>query len=240
MRRDIRATSSAAFGKYIIFSKAKLEETRDDWKPLAVWGSDAGTLLRQVFGSAPTERFGSTSADDHIIVQTDEAGQRFECYLLDASKEERLQQIDSVMQRVTEAEWQALQITDGIARIEATTVEEFIPQTLNYDLTGHISFTKGCYTGQEVVARLHYRGKTKRRAYVAQVHAVDTYTAGTVLYEAGSGKNVGNLINSSITQDKTYVLVTATLEGVINGLHLGAIDGPLLTMGELPYSLDSN
>ena len=240
MRRDIRTASSAAFGKYIIFSKATLNEAREDWRPIAIWGPDAVARLREVFDSVPAERFGACFAEDYVLVQTDEVGHRFECFLADASSEERLRQMDNVMQEAGEAEWQALQITDGIARIEVSTVEEFIPQTLNYDLTGHISFTKGCYTGQEVVARLHYRGKSKRRAYVAQLPIAIQCTAGTSLYDAESGQSIGNIVNTSSAHDKRYALVTATAEGITNGLHLGAIDGPLLTVGELPYSLGSD
>ncbi len=169
LRRDIRARSSTTFGKYIIFSKAKLDDTREDWAPYAVWGQDAANALGKIFGELPSARFGSTRGDGFVLVQTDEQGQQFECYLLNTSNGAHLARMDEMMTPGSETQWQALQIANGIARIEAATVEEFVPQILNYDHTGHISFNKGCYTGQEVVARLHYLGKPKRRTYVAEL-----------------------------------------------------------------------
>jgi tRNA-modifying protein YgfZ len=240
MRRAIRASSSAVFGKYIIFSKAKLDATREDWAPYAVWGPEAASALGKIFDELPTERFGASSGDGFVVVQTDEQGQQFECYLHSSSNATYLARMDEVMPLGTEADWQALQIINGIARIEAATVEEFVPQILNYDRTGHISFNKGCYTGQEVVARLHYRGKPKRRTYVAELPVETSCPAGTAVHDAVSGENVGVIVNCCTAQGKTRALVTATAGGVANGLRLTAADGPLLTLGELPYSLETD
>jgi len=236
MHRSIRASSSAAFGKYIIFSKAELDDTREDWKPYAVWGSDAATTLAKLFGQVPTERFGTIGGDNVVIVQTDQRGEQFECYLHASYRQESM---GEVMQLATEPEWQALQMAHGIVRIEASTAEEFVPQTLNYDLTGHVSFKKGCYTGQEVVARLHYLGKPKRRTGLAQLSVASNCTVGTAVYDAVSGRNAGSIVNCCAVEGDTTVLVAATKEGLGNGLHVGAADGPLLVRRELPYSLDS-
>jgi folate-binding protein YgfZ len=240
MRRDIRASSSATFGKYIIFSKAELDDQRDDWQVVACWGADAAQTLREVFGAVPTARFGACGGDDFVLVQVDERGRQFECYLDSETSPQRLAQIDELMQQSVESEWQALEIAAGIARIEAATVEEFVPQMLNYDLTGHISFNKGCYTGQEVVARLHYRGKSKRRMYLADLPGTEPTAAGTPLFSTGTEQSVGNVVNSAITDGQVLGLVVATANGVENGLHLGAKDGPVLSIGELPYSLESD
>jgi tRNA-modifying protein YgfZ len=238
MRRDIRASSSMAFGKYIIFSKAKLDDTREDWAPYAVWGPAAATALKELFAGLPAERYGATSGDGYVLVQTDEQGRQFECYLHSSCSEKWLSRMAGVMSPSSEAEWRLLQISNGIARIEAATVEEFVPQILNYDLTGHISFNKGCYTGQEVVARLHYRGKPKRRTYLAELPVESIYPAGTAVYEAVSGQSVGTIVNCCAARGKTHALVAATEGGIGNGLHIAAVDGPLLTLGVLPYTLE--
>ncbi len=236
LRRDIRVASSVAFGKYIIFSKAQLDPVREDWAPYGVWGPQAASALESIFGELPSERFGATSGDDFVLIQTDEQGRQFECYLRSAA---HLARLNDLMQTGTEAEWQILQITNGIARIEGATVAEYVPQTLNYDRTGHISFNKGCYTGQEVVARLHYRGKPKRRSYVTKLAVMANCPAGTAVYDAVSGEQIGSIINSSTAFGDTHALVAATAGGVANGLQLGATDGPLLTLGELPYALET-
>jgi folate-binding protein YgfZ len=240
MRRDIRDRSSAAFAKYIVFSKARLDASRDDWQCVAVWGIDAAQALREVFAQVPAARFGASSGDNFVLVQLDEAGREFECYLHSATASQLLSRLATLMSLGTEAGWRARQIADGIARIEAATVEEFVPQSLNYDLTGSISFNKGCYTGQEVVARLHYRGKAKRRTYLFELAGETPCVAGTALYSAGTGQNSGNVVNASCFEGVTRLLATATVEGLHNGLHLGASDGPLLTQSALPYPIESD
>ena len=240
MRRDIRDNSAGAFGKYIIFSKAKLDAMREDWLTVGIWGAEAATALAEVFGAPALERFGVHSTGDSVVVQMDEHGQQFEAYLRQPTSADYLARMETTMNRACEAQWQAEQITNGIARIEAPTIGEFVPQLLNYDLTGHISFKKGCYTGQEVVARLHYLGKSKRRAYAAELPAQSECSPGTVLYDAVSGQSVGNVINSCLASDRTLLLLAATADGVSNGLLLGATDGPLLTMRELPYAVNAN
>jgi tRNA-modifying protein YgfZ len=239
MRGDIRASAAVVFGKYIIFSKAKLDATRDDWTAVAVWGEEAAQALTEVFAASPTERYGVCRTDDAIVVQADEAGHQFECFLQSARSEARLAQMAARMQGAAEAQWQALQITEGIARIEVATTGEFVPQILNYDLTGHISFNKGCYTGQEVVARLHYRGKPKRRSHLASLSGLECCAAGAAVFDAESGQNVGNIINCSATADGAVALVAATGDGVRNGLLLHADGGPALTLGTLPYALEA-
>jgi folate-binding protein YgfZ len=240
MRRDIRANSATAFGKYIIFSKAKIDATSEDWLAVGVWGEDASKALADVFGELPTGRFGARCAGDFVLVQMDEAGQQFECFLQLATSGDHLTRLQVLMSERAESEWQARQITSGIARIEAATIGEFVPQVLNYDLTGHISFKKGCYTGQEVIARLHYRGKSKRRAYAAELPGQTSCAAGAELVDPVSGQNIGNVINCSHAQGKALALVAATAEGVEKGLRLGAIDGPSLTVLDLPYAVEAD
>jgi folate-binding protein YgfZ len=240
LRRDIRSSSAAAFGKYIIFSKAKIDAAREDWIVVGVWGEDASSALADIFGEMPTGRFGARGADDFVLVQTDERGEQFECFLQQRSSDAHLARMATLMNPGSESAWQAEQITSGIARVEAATVGEFVPQVLNYDLTGHINFKKGCYTGQEVIARLHYRGKSKRRAYATELPGQTPCTAGTELVDPVSGQNIGNVINCSHAQGKTLALVAATAEGVVNGLRLAAIDGPPLTVLDLPYAIETS
>lgn len=240
MRRGIRAPSAAAFGKYIIFSKANLEDTREDWQVFGVWGAQAAASLAGVFGQAPSQRFSVCGGEGFAVIQLDDAGEQFECYLDTQSNPGLAAQLADVCGEAAQSDWQALQIAAGIARIEEACVEEFVPQTLNYDLTGHISFTKGCYTGQEVVARLHYRGTPKRRCYIGQVAAGTDCAAGAAVFSANANQSVGNIVNAAACSDNTCVLVCATAQGAEDGLHLGDAQGPAITLLELPYSLEAS
>jgi len=239
MKRDIIDSSAATFGKYIIFSKAELDPANSDWQVFACWGANAREALASVFPDVPGEKLGCSSGEYFCLVQIDESGSQFECYIDTAAQSDLADQLNTALTLDSETEWQALQIESGIGRIEAATVEEFIPQMLNFDITGHVSFTKGCYTGQEVVARMHYRGKPKRRMYLSSIPGSNSPAAGTALFSSGNEQSVGNIVNCAQRDDGTALaLLVATEAGIENGLHVGAADGSLLDMLDLPYSMD--
>ena len=252
MRREIRGDAAAVFGKYILFSRAELDAEEDGWRVTACWGEGAATQLQSIFGGAPRERYGTHCGEGFVLVQLDAEGHQFECYLDHTHSPGWLKQLEAALQAGDPSTWQAMQIGRGIARIEAATVEAFVPQMLNYDLTGHVSFKKGCYTGQEVIARLHYRGQAKRRLYLARMEsspASEAPRAGTPqagipqagmpLFNAGEERPVGTVVNSATTtQGGIVALVVATAAGVETGLRLGTPDGPALETGELPYPLE--
>ncbi|MEP1470276.1 MAG: hypothetical protein ABJK20_10610 [Halieaceae bacterium] len=237
MRKDIVDAAAQVLGKYIIFSKAELSPDDDGWRITACWGDDAANIISTVFGELPQGQYKAINGDEFQLVQIDEQGKQFECYLKADSELEN--QLASACNAGEQGDWEALQIAAGIARIESATVEEFIPQTLNYDLTGFISFTKGCYTGQEVVARLHYRGKSKRRGYAGTIDASEPPAAGAPLFASGSDKAVGNVVNACRdSQGVVWIMASATADGAISGLRLEDGGGPQMTLTELPYSIE--
>jgi hypothetical protein len=225
MRRSVRAAAAERLGKYIIFSKAKLDAGRDDWQLLACWGATAADVLLEIFGAVPQGRYETRSGDGFTLVQLDGQGEQFECYLDTPTGAGLMAQVKAVTRPVTASTWEALQIESGIARIEGATSGEFIPQALNYDITGHISFNKGCYTGQEVVARMHYKGTPKRRLYPARIRFTGATghpapCAGDPLYLAGTERQAGHVVNCArAAGDQLVALVTATPEGAISGLR---------------------
>ena len=236
MRQDIVATAATVLGKYIVFSKAELDPASEAWQIAACWGSDAASILAGIFDSVPQSRYACVAGDTYRLIQMDDAGTLFECYL--RSDSDLATQLAGECNAGEPGDWEAAQISAGIARIESATVEEFIPQMLNYDLTGFINFTKGCYTGQEVVARLHYRGKPKRRSYAGTIEASAAPAPGTPLFTSGEGQSVGNIVNACTDGHGIIrVLACATADGATSGLHLADSEGPQITLAELPYSL---
>ncbi len=98
------------------------------------------------------------------------------------------------------------------ARVEFDTIGAYLPQDLNYDLNGTVSFTKGCYTGQEIVARLHYRGTPKRRLYRAVIDDTGgTVAPGSRLSNA-SNRAVGSVVNHASTRGAQQALIELTPE----------------------------
>ncbi|MGE5453384.1 MAG: YgfZ/GcvT domain-containing protein [Acidobacteriota bacterium] len=143
---------------------------------------------------------------------------------------------------LTPSQWAWLEVMSGVPRIEAAGVDQFVPQMVNYELVGGVNFSKGCYPGQEVVARSQYRGTLKRRAFV--VHAEAPMSAGQEVFsDADPGQPAGMVINAAPMANAAdgspawSALVELKLNALDSGLHLGAADGPVAQLGQLPYSV---
>lgn len=105
----------------------------------------------------------------------------------------------------------------GIAFVSAETVEMFIPQAINFDLVGGVNFEKGCYPGQEIVARSHYLGKSKRRAFGAVLTGGEAIRAGMDVWLAGkTNEPIGNVITAVHIGGHTHLMVDCSLEEAQN------------------------
>jgi folate-binding protein YgfZ len=136
--------------------------------------------------------------------------------------------------------WDWLNIRAGLPVILPKTQEQFVPQMVNFDLIGGINFKKGCYPGQEIVARMHYLGKLKRRMYLAHMESEIAPQAGDELYsEDMAGQASGIIANAAAAPNGGYdvLAVVQIASRDAYGVHLGSLQGPLLNFGALPYSL---
>ncbi len=140
---------------------------------------------------------------------------------------------------VTLDHWRWLEVQSGIPTTEAATVEQFVPQMLNYEIVGGVDFQKGCYPGQEVVARSHYRGTIKRRMFLFDV--ATTASAGQEVFHSGDASQpAGMVVNAAPRPDGSgwSALVEVKLAALGTGsLHLGVADGAVLRLGALPYTV---
>ncbi|MBI3383292.1 MAG: folate-binding protein YgfZ [Aquabacterium sp.] len=148
------------------------------------------------------------------------------------------QALASALPAVEPGAWAWLDVMSGIPRIEASTVDQFVPQMVNYELIGGVNFKKGCYPGQEVVARSQYRGTTKRRAFV--VHAEQALPPGQEVFSVTDpGQPAGLVINSASAGGVHSALIELKLSALDAELRAGAADGVKLMVGNLPYALPS-
>ena len=136
------------------------------------------------------------------------------------------------------ADWQWLEARSGIARIVAATADKFVPQMVNFELTGGVNFQKGCYPGQEIVARSQYRGTLKRRAMVFEADA-DLAPGQEVFHSADPAQPAGMVaLAARRSGGETAALVEVKLAALGHGsLHAGTADGPVLRALPLPYAL---
>jgi len=121
--------------------------------------------------------------------------------------------------------WQAHAVSRGEARIREQTSGKYLPQDLNYDLAGWVAFDKGCYTGQEIIARLHWRGQPKRRLYRATATTAPRLGASLMLGVNGASR--GSVVGLGGTGAPATILLEATTEALTETLWVEGINTPL-------------
>jgi folate-binding protein YgfZ len=129
------------------------------------------------------------------------------------------------------------EVMSGIAWVELATFEAFVPQMLNYESVDGVNFKKGCYPGQEIVARSQFRGTLKRRAFIVQSAA--PMTAGQEVFSSLDASQPCGLVAQAANDGASHVaVVELQLSATENSsLHLGSADGPVLILLPLPYAL---
>jgi len=189
---------------YVLRSKVSIQLLTDQFTQIGFIGSEA---LTKINIDTPKNFLEITASHDVIIMRVSKDAERYQLIgknlAIDAFTKLALSEYTSM----SIDEWNTASILDGIPEIFPSTQESFIPQSLNMDLVDGINFKKGCYTGQEIVARTHYLGKVKRRMYRVSFESEDNLTPGDLILnekkeEIGqlvrSAKEVSNKINALI------------------------------------------
>ena len=186
----------ASLGKYIVFSKAKLSDESQHYRSIGVAGPAAAKVIKTVFDVVIDEDNGWQKSGENLIIRIDE--HRYECWLAAATAAQSFIQLCTHTTAASQEFWRLLDIRAGLGDITPETYETFTPQAINFQLVNGINFRKGCYTGQEIVARLHYRGTLKRHMYHFACELGDRALPlpGSALKNS-EGKNVGELVLSA-------------------------------------------
>lgn len=144
--------------------------------------------------------------------------------------------LDGTFETSLTGEWQAADVRSGLPWITAATRDLFIPQTLNLDLIDGVSFTKGCYPGQEVVARSHYRGTLKRRMAMGWTDSQEVALASDIVSCADPEQPCGRVINHSWDGTRQWLLLECTFDALEKGgLQLSGHAGNRVNLLPLPY-----
>ena len=143
---------------------------------------------------------------------------------------------------VSGAHWAWLSVLTGVPRITANTIDQFVPQMVNMELIGGVNFQKGCYPGQEVVARSQYRGTIKRRLQVAHLNHSEAILPGAEIFHSDDpSQPCGMVVLAALhplVNNRMDVQVECKLEALQSGsVHLGSATGPALSFAALPYPL---
>lgn len=224
---ELAAPVRARLQKYVLRADARLADISARHAVLGLGGRSAGRVLEQAFGAAPSAAMAKLEFDwgsvlclradlYQLVVAADAAAQTWD-------------QLASAARPVGTQWWRWRLIQAGIPMLSAPTQDRFVPQMANMDALGAISFSKGCYPGQEIVARAEYRGQVKRRLF--RLHAeAGAPDAGMELFAPPHPGSVGLVVNAASAPDGGFdVLAVVQIESAERGgLRLGAPEGPAL------------
>jgi len=222
--------------KYILRSKLKARDASGEFVCLGVAGESAEASLKQLFGDVPHAPHDVARHDDVTIVRL--PVDRFEIVVPRDKAPAVRESLAKDARAVSQEYWDWLDIRAGIPVITPATQEEFVPQMVNFDAIGAVSFDKGCYPGQEIVARMHYLGRLKQRMYLAHIESEAAPQPGDKLYSADLGEqSSGMIVNAAPAPESGYdALAVIQMSSVATGgVHWKALDGPALEFLPLPY-----
>ncbi|SMC24097.1 hypothetical protein SAMN02745857_01747 [Andreprevotia lacus DSM 23236] len=233
---ELQAAIQKRLSMFILRTKTRASDANTEIAQIGLAGPAAAGLVRAVGGEVPDAALKVWHGDTFSVIAL--PGQRYQL-ALPAGQAAALwaQLLAAGAVAAGDDAWRLSEIRAGSPWITAATQEEFVAQMANMELIGAVSFTKGCYPGQEIVARTQYLGKLKRRMY--RVHIAASAAAGDDVYSAEmNGQASGKLLlTAPAPQGGIEALAVVQIASLEHGLHLGALDGPALTVLDLPYEV---
>ena len=225
--RDLLAPTLKRLSMFVMRAKCKLTDATADTQVFGL----AGSAIESIAGSALPAWFKADFGAASVVHLPPAAGQPRALWVAPVGE------AAPAGPALDPAVWAWGEVQSGVATLSAPLVEAFVPQMLNYESVDGVSFKKGCYPGQEVVARSQFRGAIKRRAYLAHADA-ELAPGADVFSPADPEQPCGTVAQAAPAPtggwDAIVSLQIALAEG---SLHVGSPAGPQLTLGTLPYAL---
>ncbi|WP_248730697.1 folate-binding protein YgfZ [Pseudomonas sp. MWU13-2517] len=235
MATELLEPQLADLKKYAVFSKSKLTDESAAWARFGL--TDADQALASLGLPLPAETDSVVRTDSLIAIRV--SPNRAELWVPADQAEAIRTQLSAQLKEAGLNEWLLGQIRAGIGQVMPQTRELFIPQMLNLQAVGGVSFKKGCYTGQEIVARMQYLGKLKRRLYRLSLNAAELPEPGTPLFSPNHNSSIGEVVIAAKADQGVELLAVLQAEAADGGdIRSGTLEGPGLQLLDLPYLLD--
>ncbi len=234
---DIAPAIQRKLSMYVLRSKVRLTDAATDLAGIGLAGPNVARVLDQLGLQLPPDAL-QTSGESIRVVRLE--GPRVMLYTTIANAPEVWQKLVAAgVEPAGTVAWHWLDITQGIPLITAATQDEFVAQMLNFELIGGVNFQKGCYPGQEIVARTQYLGKLKKRLFRAHVEG-NTPKAGSDVFSPEFGEqSAGKVVMAAPApeggSDLLAVVQVSSRES--NTVHLGSPIGEHLRFDVLPYTV---
>ena len=234
--REILAPVLKRLSMFVLRSKARLVDASADWLSHGLFGRGAAEVLARA--GLPVAETGATARAGALRIWrqpgSTHSAERFMLIAPRASAAELMVLLGSVT-TVTPGVWWWSQIDAGVPTVLAATQEKFVPQMINLEVLGGVNFRKGCYPGQEVVARSQYLGKLRRRMHLG--HVAGAAEAGADICVRGESQPIGTVVVAAAAPAGGMdLLFECPVEAASNPLQLAA-DGSAIVVRPLPYAI---
>ncbi|WP_020168763.1 MULTISPECIES: CAF17-like 4Fe-4S cluster assembly/insertion protein YgfZ [Methylotenera] len=223
---------------YVMRSKVEIKDVSETIIKFGINGPDSAALLTPFFSQIPTQDYELVSLDNGAILKlpTIAGHTRFQIFTDAINAPILFNALKVNCQLVGKPCWDWLDIQSGIPDVSAKTQEQFVPQMLNLDILNGINFKKGCYTGQEIVARMHYLGKVKRRTYLASIQSSTAPVEGDKVLDA-TNNDIGQIVRIAPNDEAGF---DALIELRIEAKQAGNLtwQDSAINIKPLPYALN--
>jgi len=220
---------------FVLRAKAKLSDASGTLSAVGLVGAAARQWLGDQAAGEPWQATLHAASGGQVVRLPDVLGAARWLWIGPA---DQAQALVAALPALPLADWQWLDVMSGVVRIEPATVDQFVPQMVNYELVGGVNFQKGCYPGQEIVARSQYRGTLKRRTFL--LHADSPMEAGQEVFSVTDTSQPAGLVANAAAAPGggTFsALVELKWQALDDGWRLGSADGPALSLGAMPYEV---
>jgi len=232
---SLRESVQKRLSMFILRSKVRARDASGEWVRLGVSGPLAASVLGETLGMAlPASRMAMTHRDDAFVLRLGE--DRFDAFVRPDAAPALWEKLASRVRPVGAPVWDWLLINAGIPAVLPPTQDHFVPQMANMEVLGGVSFTKGCYPGQEIGARSQDLGKVKRRLFLAHLDA-EAHPGDELFAPDPADQSAGMVANAAPAPGGGWdVLAVALAPSVEAGeVHLKSRDGARLAFRPLPY-----
>lgn len=222
---------------FIMRSKVSLEDARESVVHFGYADPQGEQRLKAALGKFPEQNLDVVQVGNLTIVRQAASVPRFEIYGELDDARQLWNRLNVHAAAVGSAAWDYFDIEAGIPKVTAASMEAWVPQMINLHLIDGINFKKGCFPGQEVVARLKYLGKNKRQMYRVAIDGVNQPAVGAKIHDA-HGEEAGEILNSVLSPSGDHIeaLVVLKIASAEQALNLARAKVRLLP---LPYNLES-
>ena len=231
--KDIAATTAKRLSMYVMRSKVKITDLSENWNIFGLYGSESQVTDFKFNTHSIALRMPDVLMNDVSVARLLIASPIDDSLKLEDSSEILLA-------------WNALEVFSAIPRIVQATQEQFVPQMINFESVAGVDFKKGCYPGQEIVARSQYRGAIKRRLQLAHISSIgldkNHNLSGVELFHSNDPNQPAGMVVLSAQnpgdRERIDLQIECKLDALESGeIHLGKAEGPVLKIDPLPYPL---